>query len=175
LSPTLVRGLDYYSRTVFEITHPGLGAQDAIAAGGRYDRLIPELGGPELGAAGFALGVERVLLVSALQSPASSQKIKVFVVTLGEESKKQGFVLLDKLRKGGISSDMDYEDKSLKGQMRKANDLGALFTAIIGEDELNKGTITLKDMKAGSQVEISLNNPVEEIKRVAYVSHPHLR
>lgn len=165
LSPTLVRGLDYYSRTVFEITHPGLGAQDAIGAGGRYDGLIQELGGPELGAAGFALGVERVLLVSALQSPASSQKIKVFIVTLGEESKKQGFVLSDKLRKGGISCDMDYEDKSLKGQMRKANDLGARFTAIIGEDELKKQMIILKDMSSGKQEEIGLDNFVEEIKK----------
>lgn len=170
---SLVRGLDYYSRTVFEITHPGLGAQDAIGAGGRYDGLIHELGGPKLGAVGFALGVERMLLVSGLSSPSSTQKIKVFIVTLGEESRKEGFVLLDKLRNGRISCDMDYEDKSLKGQMRRANDLGAGFTAIIGEDELLKKTVTLKDMKSGQQEEIALNNFVEEIKnKLSSIQHP---
>lgn len=172
LSHTLVRGLDYYSRTVFEISHRELGAQDALGAGGRYDGLISELGGGHLGAIGFALGVERLLLVSGLRSQVCGQKIKLFMVTLGEEAKKQGFVLLNELRKHGISCDMDYEDKSLKGQLRRANDLGAGFTAIIGDDEIKKGIIALKDMKAGLQTEIRLDNFVEEIKKMTKEPRP---
>ena len=167
LRVTLVRGLDYYTGCVFEISHSGLGAQDALGAGGRYDNLIQELGGPNLGAVGFALGVERLLLAVEGRKPqAASRKIKVFVVTLGEEAKKNGFELLDKLRKNGVSCDMDYEDKSLKGQMRRANDLGAGWTAIIGDNEIKKGIITLKDMKAGSQTEVNSDNFMEEIKRM---------
>jgi len=167
LCGTLVRGLDYYTGSVFEISHPGLGAQDALGAGGRYDNLIQELGGPNLGAVGFALGVERLLLAAGdHKSQVTSHKVNVFVVTLGEEAKKEGFKLLDRLRKSGVSCDMDYEGKSLKGQMRRANDLGAGWTAIIGEDEIKKGIIALKDMKAGSQAEISLDNFVEEIKKM---------
>ena len=116
---------------------------------------------------GFALGVERLLLVArAPERQSASRKIKVFVVTLGEEAKKKGFEMLDKLRKSGVSCDMDYENKSLKGQMRRANDLGAGWTAIIGDDEIKKGIIALKDMQAGSQAEISLDNFVEEVKRM---------
>lgn len=162
---TLVRGLDYYSRTVFEISHPALGSQDAIGAGGRYDNLIHELGGPKLGAVGLALGVERLLLVSGLRSPAASQGIKVFIVTLGNTAKEQGFILLDKLRKVSIGCDMDYEDKSLKGQMRRANDLGVRFTALIGDEEIRKEKITLKDMQSGAQEEVSLGNFIEGLKK----------
>lgn len=165
LSPTLVRGLDYYSRTVFEITHRGLGAQDAIAAGGRYDRLIPELGGPELGAAGFALGVERLLLASGPEFKAAKPTLDIFMATLGNSAKEQGFVLLQKMRKAQIASEMDYEDKSLKGQMRRANDLAVKFVALLGDDELKKQMIILKDMRSGKQEEIGLDNFVEEIKK----------
>ena len=160
---TLVRGLDYYSRTVFEITHSSLGAQDAIGAGGRYDHLIHELGGPESGAAGFALGVERLLLVSKYQPVASF--LDTFIITLGKEAKKNGFVLLNNLRANAISADMDFEDKSLKSQMRKANDSKAKFCAIIGEDELKKQVVTLKNMQDGKQEEIPLANFIEEIKK----------
>lgn len=162
---TLVRGLDYYSRSVFEITHPGLGAQDAIGAGGRYDRLISELGGPDLGAVGFALGVERILLASDPQAQAFCKKTEVFMVTLGKEAKRQGFILLNSLRKSGISCDMDYENKSLKGQMRRANDMGVKYASILGDDELKKKSVTLKDMGSGKQEEISLDGLAEEIKR----------
>ena len=165
LSPTLVRGLDYYSRTIFEITHRDLGAQDAIGAGGRYDRLIPELGGPELGAAGFAFGLERLLLASGLELEAAKPGLDIFMATLGNSAKEQGFVLLQKLRKAQIASETDYEGKSLKGQMRRANDLAVKFTALLGDDELKKQMIILKDMRSGKQEEIGLDNFVEEIKK----------
>lgn len=162
---TLVRGLDYYSRTVFEITHRGLGAQDAIAAGGRYDRLIAELGGPELGAAGFAFGVERLLLALGTEFEAVKPTLDIFLATLGNSAKERGFALLQKLRKARIASETDYEDKSLKGQMRKANDLAVRFVALLGDDELKKQMIILKDMRSGKQEEIGLDNFVEEIKK----------
>jgi len=163
LSPHLVRGLDYYNRTIFEISHKDLGAQDALGAGGRYDNLIFELGGPKSGAVGFALGIERLLLVAGCR-PAAAGQTKVFVVTLGEEAKKEGFQVLDKLREADIASDMDYENKSLKGQMRKANDLKVKFTILIGDEELKKQSLLLKDMASGAQEEISLDRSVEEIK-----------
>ncbi|MDO8748364.1 MAG: histidine--tRNA ligase [Candidatus Omnitrophota bacterium] len=165
LSPNLVRGLDYYNRTIFEISHKDLGAQDALGAGGRYDNLIFELGGPKSGAVGFALGIERLLLVAGCRPHGHAGQTKVFVVTLGEEAKKEGFQLLDKLREADIASDMDYENKSLKGQMRKANDLGVKFTILIGDEELKKQSLLLKDMASGAQEEISFNNFIGEIKK----------
>ena len=164
VSPYLVRGLDYYTRTVFEITHQDLGSQDAIGAGGRYDNLVSELGGPDVGAIGFAFGTERLLLVSSLKRQASNGNL-VYLITLGEAAKKQGLKLLDNLRKAEITSDMDYENKSLKGALRKANDLGAHFVIIIGEDELKKDVVTLKDMVSGEQKEVKQEELITELKQ----------
>lgn len=163
-SPSLVRGLDYYNRTVFEISHKDLGAQDALGAGGRYDNLIFELGGPKSGAVGFALGIERLLLLANVFSNASA-KLKVFIAALGNQAKEESLILLEGLRREGISADIDYEDKSLKGQMRKANDLGVKFTVLIGDQELKKQILLLKDMASGTQEEISFNNFIGEIKK----------
>jgi histidyl-tRNA synthetase len=162
--PYLVRGLDYYTRTVFELRHQSLGAQDALGAGGRYDTLIKELGGPDLGAMGFAFGMERLFLVSKCQSVKVSDKNLVYIITLGDEAKIQGLKLLDKLRKEGILCDTDYEGKSLKSAMRKANDLGAGFVLLIGEDELKKNAVTLKDMASGEQKEIMQEDLISNIK-----------
>jgi histidyl-tRNA synthetase len=162
VSPYLVRGLDYYTRTVFEITHKSLGAQDALGAGGRYDTLIKELGGPDLGAIGFAFGIERLLLVQGSGFKVQGKKL-VYLITLSEEAKIQGLKLLDRLRKQGIISDTDYEGKSLKSAMRKANDLGARYVLIIGEDELKKNVVTLKDMNSGEQKEIRQEDLIKEI------------
>lgn len=163
LNPYLVRGLDYYTRTVFEIKHKELGAQDAIAAGGRYDNLVKELGGPDIGAIGFAFGMERLLLVSRLKVGGLSKNL-VYVISLGEEAKKQSINLLDTLRKAGIASDTDYENRSLKGAMRKANDLGAKFVVIIGEDELKKNAVMLKDMASGEQKEVNTEDLIKSLK-----------
>jgi len=164
VSAHLVRGLDYYTRTVFEITHKGLGSQDAIGAGGRYDNLVKELGGKDLGAIGFAFGVERILLVSSLQSPVSSRNKLVYIITLGDEAKERGIKLLDSLRKNGIQADTDYVGKSLKGAMRNADSLGARFVLIIGEDELKKNVVTVKDMILGGQKEIKPLDLIKELK-----------
>jgi len=153
VSQYLVRGLDYYTRTVFEIKHDKLGAQDAIGAGGRYDNLVKQLGGPDVGAMGFAFGIERLLLLHRLESGALGPGL-VYLISLGDEAKKFGMQLLDKLRKAGIGSDTDYENKTLKGAMRQANDRGARFVVIIGDNELKKNIVILKDMASGEQKEI---------------------
>jgi len=163
IDPLLVRGLDYYNRTVFEITHNALGSQDAIGAGGRYNNLVSQLGGPDLGAIGFAFGVERLLLVpnNLKQTPA---KRLVYLINLGEAAKSAGIKILNQLRCAGIPADMDYLNKSLKAAMRAANDNGAAFVLILGEDELKNNTISLKDMSTGTQKEVKIENLTEELK-----------
>jgi histidyl-tRNA synthetase len=174
INPYLVRGLDYYTGTVFEIAHKGLGAQDALGAGGRYNNLVKELGGPELGAIGFAFGIERLLLVMRRASCVMRRDL-VYLITLGEEAKKQGLKLLNNLRTEGITCDTDYENKSLKGAMRKANDLNARFTLILGDDELEKKVATLKDMISGEQREIKQEDLVSNIKnQIHKIPNRHL-
>lgn len=164
LAPHLVRGLDYYTQTVFEITHDELGSQDAIGAGGRYNNLVKELGGPELGAIGFAFGTERLILAST----AIREKVKddnlIYVITLGDKAKDKGIETLYNLRNNEIAADMDYEGKSIKGAMRKASDLKARFTLIIGENELKNETVMLKNMNSGEQKEIKNLDLIKEIK-----------
>ncbi|MFZ2357034.1 MAG: histidine--tRNA ligase [Candidatus Omnitrophota bacterium] len=164
VDPLLVRGLDYYTRTVFEVKHPGLGAQDAIGAGGRYDNLVEELGGPFTGSIGFAFGVERLLLAATnSENLKTKDKFLVYLITLGEQAKKAGLKILSSLRQAGIPTDTDYQGKSLKGAMRKAFDLAAKFVLIIGEDELKNNTVTLKDMASGEQKEVKTENLIQEI------------
>jgi len=162
ISGHLVRGLDYYTRTVFAITHQDLGAQDALGAGGRYDNLVGDLGGPQTGAIGFAFGIERLLLVQSQREETDNRNL-VYLITLGDEAKFYGAKLLNNLRRNNISSDTDYEGKSLKGAMRRANDLGARYVLILGDDELKENTITLKDMLSGEQRKIRCEKLEEEI------------
>ncbi|MDD5135728.1 MAG: histidine--tRNA ligase [Candidatus Omnitrophica bacterium] len=170
LDPFIVRGLDYYTQTVFEVTHPELGSQDALGAGGRYDNLISDMGGPELGAAGFALGVERILIVAAKQEAAAypDDKKVIYIATMGEAAKKKGFGLLDSLRGGKwekkMSFDMDYENKSLKAQMREADKLGAKLVLIIGDDEIAKGEVMLRDMMTKEQQSVKFDDVARTIK-----------
>lgn len=163
ITPYLVRGLDYYTRTVFEITHPQLGSQNALGAGGRYDNLVADLGGADTGAIGFAFGIERLLLARTENRKPITDNL-IYLITLGEQAKIKGLKLLSDLRRAGIKSDTDYEDKSIKGAMRKANDLGAKYVLLIGEDELIKGAVTLKDMASGEQREIKFEKLLEELK-----------
>ncbi|MDP2830686.1 MAG: histidine--tRNA ligase [Candidatus Omnitrophota bacterium] len=161
--PQMVRGLDYYNRTVFEITHSDLGSQDAIGAGGRYNDLVRELGGPELGAMGFAFGVERLLLVPNVLKQNPPKKL-VYLITLGEAAKSAGIKILNQLRNAEIPADTDYLNKSIKGAMRAANDAGATFVLILGDDELKKHAISVKDMASSTQKEVSLQNLIQELK-----------
>ena len=150
--PYLVRGFDYYTGTVFEITHGGLGAQDALCGGGRYDNLIADLGGPSLGAVGWATGVERILM--ALEATATAMApapLDLYIVTMGEAARAAAFGFLQRLRRAGLAADTDYEGRSLKAQMRSADKLGARCVTVVGDDELASGTLTLKEMASGEQ------------------------
>jgi len=163
VEPLLVRGLDYYNRTVFEFTHSNLGSQDAIGAGGRYNNLIKELGGPDMGGIGFAFGVERLLLASKISMEKPPNRI-VYLITLGAAAKNTGLKLLNQLRSSGIPCDTDYQDRSLKAAMRAANDAGARYVLILGEDELKKNVVSLKDMSNSTQREINIQDLTRELK-----------
>ena len=162
IDPYIVRGLDYYTRTVFEITHEGLGSKDAIGAGGRYDNLSKDMGGPDVGACGFALGIDRMMLV--LDKKPLSSTMDMFIATIGKAAHSKAFVLLNDLRANGTSCEIDYEDRSLKAQMRTADSLGAKFVIIIGEDEMSKGEVILRDMKTKEQVSIKFSEIINHIK-----------
>jgi len=162
IDPCLVRGLDYYNQTVFEITHDSLGSQDAIGAGGRYNNLVAELGGPELGSIGFAFGVERLILAKGTKMIPRVNSL-AYIITIGEKARGEGIKILQILRDNGVPSDMDYEGRSIKGAMRRASDLKAKVCLIIGDDEMKKGVITLKDMLLGGQKEVGSGDLIREI------------
>jgi histidyl-tRNA synthetase len=158
VNPFLVRGLDYYTGTVFEVTHKNLGSQDAVAAGGRYDNLIREIGGEATPACGFAIGVERLLLAAKEKIPAQDGKTDIFLALLGEEAQKIGFQILTALREKGVSAQADFEGKSLKAQMRFADRIKAKRTLIIGEEEIKNNKAILRDMENKRQKEIKLED-----------------
>lgn len=160
LDPHLVRGLDYYTRTAFEVTHPDLGAQNALAAGGRFDDLVEQMGGPPTPAVGFAAGLERIILAKGGRLTAPSQERIIYLAPDGAEAHRQAVKLLHQLRNRGIRSEMDYQERSLKGQLRLANRLKARYVAIIGEKETKKKVVSLKDMESGQQEEIALSDVV---------------
>jgi histidyl-tRNA synthetase len=159
LNPRIVRGLDYYTRTVFEITTEKLGAQNAVAAGGRYDGLVEELGGPSTPAVGFSIGMERLVSLHEIVAPDAFQKeMEVFIAFLGEETKKESFKLAYDLRMRGVSVDMDYEGRSLKSQLKRADKLGVKFTVILGDEELKRGKMKLRNMLESLEEEIDLGD-----------------
>ena len=150
----LVRGLDYYTLTVFEAKSASLGAQDTVGGGGRYNGLVEELGGPEMPGIGFGSGVERILL--AANAPEEGSKLDVFFVTLTPEARLPAFRLATSLRAEGLACDLDYADRSAKGQFKQADRMGARFAVVIGEEELAAGACSLRDMATGEQREISV-------------------
>ncbi|MDD5428556.1 MAG: histidine--tRNA ligase [Candidatus Omnitrophica bacterium] len=158
VDPYIVRGLDYYTRTVFEASCGSLGAQNAVGAGGRYDNLISDMGGPVTGACGFAVGIDRALIAAGkVPGETGGAKVDVFVAPLGEEAYKKAFLVLADLRASGISCDIDYESRSLKSQMRSADKLKARFVLIIGDDEIKKGEAALRNMQTKEQVCVSFD------------------
>lgn len=166
IAPHLVRGLDYYTHTVFEITAGGLGSQDAIGAGGRYSGLVHELGGDQrqdFGAIGFALGMERVLL-SKGPSDAVAPGLDAFIAVMNPVDAPKAFHLLNILRRAGISADLSYSGGSLKSQLNRANKLNTHYALILGEDEIKNGTVALKDMHVGKQEIVGLSDIVRSIK-----------
>ncbi len=158
LNPRIVRGLDYYTRTVFEIKTDELGAQNAVAAGGRYDGLVEELGGPPTPAVGFSIGMERLVLLHEKIVPEGFQKdVDAFIAFIGKDTKKTAFQLAYDFRKQGISVEMEYENKSLKTQLKKADKLGAKYAIIVGEEELARGKVKVRNMGSSSEEEINID------------------
>jgi histidyl-tRNA synthetase len=148
----LVRGLDYYTKTTFEIISSKLGAQDAILGGGRYDDMMKEFGGPDICGIGFAVGLERFLSIVPFEETNESF---LYIAFLGDSAKKTGMELARQLRKEGVECLMEYRDRNLKNQMSRANKLGAAWALIIGEDEVKAKRYQLKNMQTGDQQEVS--------------------
>ena len=169
LNHRLVRGLDYYTKTVFEIQPLGEGAQSALGGGGRYDDLIEELGGKPTPAIGFAAGMERIVLNLKRQkiSVPNLQAPPVFIAYLGNEAKLEAVKLASTLRKDGIAAIMAAGDRSLKGQLRQANSLGSSYAAIIGEDEVKSSAVTLRNMMTGEQKTVLLAALGGLLKKIA--------
>jgi len=161
----LVRGLDYYTKTAFEIVSGELGAQNAIGGGGRYDDLAEELEGKPTPGVGFAAGIERMIIVMNQQKIEwpKYKEIDVFVTTVSEENKVIAFKLLQKIRNFGLSADMDYSGGSLKSQMRIANKVGARYVIIMGQEEFAKGLVILRNMKTKKQREVQTDNLINEL------------
>lgn len=153
INPLIVRGLDYYTKTVFEFISDDIGAQGTVCGGGRYDKLVETLGGPPVPGMGFGMGLERLLLVMeslGVEIP-ESRSCDVFIVTIGERARDKGFELLTGLRQSGISADMDHTGRSVKAQFKYAGKLGAGYVLTLGEEELNEGRARVKDMETGDE------------------------
>jgi histidyl-tRNA synthetase len=165
----LVRGLDYYTRTTFEIQTGLLGAQSAVAGGGRYDRLIEELGGPDQPATGFAIGFDRLAEIVAANN-ISAPGIDLFIATLGEQAKTAAFEWSCNIAVSGIKTEMDFSDKGLKGQMKKADRLGARYVLILGDKEIGEGTAMLRNMKTKEQSPVPFEGIVEKLKLIMTAS-----
>ncbi len=156
INPHIVRGLDYYTRTTFEVISEELGAQNAVCGGGRYDRLIQELGGPELPGIGFAIGEERLASILMAQRPCPPRPVELFVVALGPEATSEALVWADRARMVGLRTEVDLRGGSLKAQLRRANKLGARRALILGPEELASRRAALREMQGGIQVEVPL-------------------
>ena len=168
INPRMVRGLDYYTGTTFEFVSEKLGAQSGIGGGGRYDGLMAELGGSDLSGIGFGLGVDRILLACEAEgifdSSINKPQLDLFLIALSAQEK--GFVskLVNELRNSGISCDMAYGDRALKGAMKSADKSGAKFSAVIGSDEIKSGLVAVKDMDSGESKEVRITALSNEIK-----------
>ncbi|MBQ6820372.1 MAG: histidine--tRNA ligase [Clostridium sp.] len=163
IDPGIVRGLDYYTKTIFEILNDDF----TVCGGGRYDKLIEEIGGPEMPAVGFAIGLERLIMTlekEGIEIPREDI-IELYIGARGEDAKTQGFVLANNLRNVGVKTEINHMGRSVKAEMKYANKIGAVFTTILGDDELQNRTLKLKRMSDGEQFEVNLDN-IEEIAKV---------
>ena len=166
LNHRLVRRLDYYNRTTFEIQTERLGAQNAVAGGGRYDGLVKLLGGPDHPATGFAVGMERVIALLEEREALEPKRPDLFIAALGKTAEELSFDWAARLRKAGLWVEMDYGSKGLKAQMKKAGRLGAGKVLIAGEDELASGKGVLRDMETKEQVDVEIEDIVNRLKKI---------
>ncbi len=165
VNPRLVRGLDYYTKTAFEVMVEEIGAQSAICGGGRYDKLVEEIGGPPTPGIGFAMGIERVLTALQVQHKLPEEKTGLFamLIALGEKAQNKGFSLLGDLRAQGMPVSMDLQGRNLKAQLKAANRQNARYALILGEEELERNMLILRDLTLGEQSEVPLAEAVEEL------------
>lgn len=158
VNPKIVRGLDYYTSTVFEVQADNLGAQNALCGGGRYDNLVKELGGPDLPCVGVGIGIERALLINPpLLQKTERPKLDIFVISATESAQKASITLVKKLRALHFSVNFDLDQKSLKSQIKQADRLGARFAILLGDDEIQKECLTLRNLETGDQKSIKMN------------------
>ncbi|MEI6914780.1 MAG: histidine--tRNA ligase, partial [Armatimonadota bacterium] len=166
IDPRLVRGFDYYTKTAFEFTVDALGAQDAVCGGGRYDDLVQEIGGPKTPAVGMAMGVERLLRVLEARDAdmGEAPHPTVFLVRMGEAAQTVGLALASKLRAIGVPTDLDYGNRGMKAQMKRAGKSQARLALILGDDEIAAGQVTARDLLAQQQWRLPLQGCAEMIK-----------
>jgi histidyl-tRNA synthetase len=160
LEPRMVRGLDYYTRTAFEIVHGELGRTKAVGGGGRYDNLLAELGGPDVSGIGFAIGLERLAMGLPDDDPRFARSVDVYVAILGEQAMHEGFRLVNTLRRAGISVESRYSGTGLKSQMKAADKVSARRVIMIGDDELARQELTVRDMNTKQQTQVSMGDIV---------------
>lgn len=167
VNPGIVRGLDYYTRTVFEFISNDIGAQGTVCGGGRYNHLVEEVGGHPTPAAGFGLGLERLLLVleNTGKLSAVEPKINVYVAPLGENASKKALSITNSLRLQGVSAETDLMNRSLKAQMKYADKIGARYVVVIGDDELAAGEVVVKNMADGTGEKVAIENVAEYVSK----------
>ena len=167
INPRMVRGLDYYTKTCFEFVHDGLGAQSGIGGGGRYDGLMAQLGGQELSGIGYGLGVDRALLALETEGKTfgDERRVDVYGVALGEDARRRMVALVNELRNAGVSADMSYGGRGLKGAMKGADRANARFALVLGESELAAGEVQVKDLSAHEQRAVALSDVAGELAR----------
>ena len=167
VNPRIVRGLDYYTKTAFEFVSTSIGSQGTVCGGGRYDDLVEELGGPPIPGVGFGLGIERLLMLMEANGYVIPEPdpVDVFIAVMGDPAKAEGLKILRQLHQKGIKAEMDTLGRNVKGQFKYANRLGAKYTVVIGDDEMSKGVVQIKNMDAHEQKEVKLDNIVEELSK----------
>jgi histidyl-tRNA synthetase len=168
LEPRMVRGLDYYTRTAFEIVHGELGRTKAVGGGGRYDSLVKELGGPDESGIGFAIGLERLSLGIPDDDERFARSIDVYVAIVGDSARETAFRLVNKIRAAGIAAEARYSSTSLKGQMKVADRVGARRVIMIGDEELNRQEVTVRDMQSKEQASVRLDTIVSYLQGDRY-------
>jgi len=156
----LVRGLDYYTRTTFEVLAGALGAQDAVAGGGRYDGLVKSLGGPDQPGVGFAIGVDRVMELLAGRAQEFEKRPDLYIAALGSQAQDRAFEWMQHIRRQKVRTEMDFQDRSLKAQMRRANKLGASYVLIVGDRELEEGAAVLRNLETRKQEQVPVRDLV---------------